>query len=98
MGEIFKESTEFKTTVDRAIRLAVYFNNANHKYFIARLRDQQKETYKKYIAISAPGETRWNSLYNTCISLLNTQRALQVSLLLFYYYYYKNLNIIYFFY
>lgn len=79
VGEIFKESTEFKTTIDRAIKLATYFHNSNHKYFIARLRDQQHETYKKYIAISVPGETRWNSLYNMCISLLKTQQALQVS-------------------
>ncbi|RGB28286.1 ribonuclease H-like domain-containing protein [Rhizophagus diaphanus] len=40
VGEIFKESTEFKTTIDR--------------------------------------ETRWNSLYNMCISLLKTQQALQI--------------------
>ena len=80
VGEIFKESTEFKITIDRAIKLATYFKNSNHKYFIiACLWDQQYETYKKYIAISVPGETRWNSLYNMCISLLKTQQALQVS-------------------
>jgi hypothetical protein len=79
VGEIFKESTEFKTTIDRAIKLATYFKNSNHKYFIACLRDQQYKTYKKCIAISVPGETRWNSLYNMCISLLKTQQALQVS-------------------
>ncbi|CAB4424904.1 unnamed protein product [Rhizophagus irregularis] len=78
VGEIFKESTEFKTSIDRAIRLATYFKNANHKFFIAKLRDQQRETYKKYIAIAVPGETRWNSLYDMCISLLKTQRALQI--------------------
>ncbi|CAB4422701.1 unnamed protein product [Rhizophagus irregularis] len=78
VGEIFKESTEFKTTIDRAIKLATYFNNSNHKYFIACLRDQQYKTYKKCIAISVPGETRWNSLYNMCISLLKTQQALQI--------------------
>jgi hypothetical protein len=79
VGEIFKKSTEFKTTIDRTIKLATYFKNSNHKYFIARLQNQQYETYKKYIAIFVPGETRWNSLYNMCISLLKTQQALQVS-------------------
>ncbi|PKK60735.1 hypothetical protein RhiirC2_818033 [Rhizophagus irregularis] len=78
VGEIFKESTEFKTTIDRAIRLATFFKNSNHKFFISRLREQQYETYKKYIAISVPGETRWNSLYYMCISLLKTQQALQI--------------------
>ncbi|PKY60754.1 hypothetical protein RhiirA4_488418 [Rhizophagus irregularis] len=78
VGEIFKESTEFKITVDRGIRLATYFNNSNHKFFIGHLRNQQYETYKKHIAISVLGETRWNSLYNMCISLLKTQQALQI--------------------
>ena len=80
VGEIFKESTEFKTTIDRAIRLATYFGNSNHKFFIGRLRNQQYETYKKHIAISVPGETRWNSLYYMCVSLLKTQQALQVNI------------------
>ncbi|GET54624.1 ribonuclease H-like domain-containing protein [Rhizophagus irregularis DAOM 181602=DAOM 197198] len=78
VGEIFKESTEFKTTIDRAIRLATYFKNSNHKFFIAHLKEQQYETYKKYIAIAVPGETRWNSVYYMCISLLKTQQALQI--------------------
>ncbi|PKY33237.1 hypothetical protein RhiirB3_475722 [Rhizophagus irregularis] len=78
VGKIFKESTEFKITVDRGIRLATYFNNSNHKFFIGHLRNQQYETYKKHIAISVPGETRWNSLYNMCVSLLKTQQALQI--------------------
>ncbi|CAB4384462.1 unnamed protein product [Rhizophagus irregularis] len=75
VGEIFKESTEFKITVDRD---ATYFNNSNHKFFIGHLQNQQYETYKKHIAISVPGETRWNSLYNMCVSLLKTQQALQI--------------------
>ncbi|PKK58426.1 hypothetical protein RhiirC2_796315, partial [Rhizophagus irregularis] len=78
VGEIFKESTEFKTTIDRAIRLATYFKNSNHKFFIAHLKEQQYETYKKYIAIAVPGETCWNSLYYMCISLLKIQQALQI--------------------
>lgn len=80
VGEIFKECTEFKITIDHAIRLATYFKNSNHKFFIAKLRDQQYETYGKCIAIAVPGETRWNSLYYMCTSLLKTQQALQVSL------------------
>jgi len=57
VGEILKESTEFKTSIDCAIKLSTYFKNANHKFFIARLREQQWESYKKYIAIAVPGET-----------------------------------------
>ena len=79
VGEIFKESTEFKTAIDHAIRLAAFFKNSNHRFFIAHLKEQQYEMYKKYIAISVPGETRWNSLYYMCTSLLKTQQALQVN-------------------
>jgi hypothetical protein len=79
VGEIFKESTEFKTTIDCAIRLATFFKNSNHRFFIAHLKEQQYETYKKYIAIAIPGETRWNSLYYICVSLFKTRQALQVS-------------------
>ena len=80
MNEIFKESTEFKITIDCAIKLDTYFKNSNHKFFIGCLHDQQYETYKKYIAIAISGETRWNSLYYMCNSLLKTQQVLQVNI------------------
>jgi len=80
VGEIFKESTEFKVTVDDATKLAVYFHNANNKYFIGQLKEVQLEIYKKYIALIVPGETRWNSIYEMCLSLLKSQQALQVSI------------------
>ena len=67
-----------------AIQLATYFRNANNKFFIARLHDQQKETYGKYYTIAAPGETHWNSYYEVCTSLLKIQQALQVNLFIFY--------------
>ncbi|GBC09020.1 hypothetical protein RclHR1_08550006 [Rhizophagus clarus] len=79
VGEIFKESIEFKTAINYAIRLAAFFKNSNHRFFIVRLKEQQYETYKKYIAISVPGETHWNSLYYMCTSLLKTQQVLQSS-------------------
>src|SRR6185369_3167995 len=85
VGEIFKESTEFKTTIDKGIRLATYFRNSNNKFFIANLKEIQYETYEKFIAPIVPGETRWNSIYMMCTSLLNTQKALQVSCKNFFY-------------
>jgi hypothetical protein len=81
VGEIFKESTDLKISINHAIQLTTYFKNANNKYFIAKLRDQQKETYGKYYTIVAPGETRWNSYYEVCTSLLKIQKALQVNFL-----------------
>src|SRR5947207_4733349 len=57
VGEIFKESTDLKKSLNDAIQLATYFRNANNKFFIARLCDQQKKTYGKYYTIAAPGET-----------------------------------------
>lgn len=57
MGEIFKESTEFKSSIDSAIRLATYFRNSNNKFFISALKELQKETYGTYITPIVPVET-----------------------------------------
>ncbi|CAG8473880.1 5610_t:CDS:2 [Scutellospora calospora] len=57
MGEIFKESDEFKTAMKQAIQIVGYFNNRIHSYFIGKLRDLQKQTYSKYIALICPGNT-----------------------------------------
>lgn len=77
---MFKESTEFKVTIKNAIQLAAYFRDGRNKFFIGCLRDIQYEVYNKCISVVVPGETRWNSFHSTCISLLKTQRALQVSI------------------
>jgi len=79
VGEIFKVSSELKTTSQQALKLAVYFKNANHKYFIGKLRDIQKEIYGKYIQPAVPGDTRWNSYFNCCKSLNVTKNALRVT-------------------
>ncbi|CAG8602018.1 8645_t:CDS:2, partial [Scutellospora calospora] len=79
VGEIFKESTNLKITMDQAIKLAAYFKNTRNKYFITKLRDQQKITYKKYYGIAVLGETCWNSYYSVVTSLLQTKQALQAN-------------------
>ena len=79
MGEIFKESTDFKITIDQAVHLVIYFKNPNHKFFISKLKDEQYAEYGKYFTIDAPRETRWNSFYTVCLSLVRSQKALQVS-------------------
>jgi hypothetical protein len=67
--------------LNNAIKLTTYFRNSNHKFFIAKLHEQQKITYNgKTYALAASGETRWNSYYEVCSSLLRTQQALQVNL------------------
>ena len=78
MGEIFKESTEFKVSIKNATQVATYFKDGRNKYFIGCLWDMQYEIYNKYISVAVPGETRWNSLHSMCVSLLKTQRALRV--------------------
>ncbi|CAG8620183.1 4_t:CDS:2, partial [Diversispora eburnea] len=72
------KSVKFKTTIDKGIRLATYFRNSNNKFFIVNLKELQYETYQKYIMSIVPAETRWNSIYIMCTSLLNTQKALQI--------------------
>ncbi|RGB27199.1 hypothetical protein C1646_769409 [Rhizophagus diaphanus] len=63
-SEIFKVSSEFKTTSQQALKLAVYFKNANNKYFIGKLQDIQMEIYGKCIQPAVSDDTRWNSYFN----------------------------------
>jgi len=44
--------------MNKTIRLATFFRNANNKFFIAKLKEQQYEEYGKYYSIAALGETR----------------------------------------
>jgi len=78
VGDIFKASSEFKLISDQALKIAVYFKNANHKFFIGQLRDIQKDIYGKYIQPAVPGDTRWSSHLNCCQTLIATKNALQV--------------------
>jgi hypothetical protein len=83
VGDIFKALPDFKLTSDQALKLAAYFKNANHKYFIGQLRNIQKEIYGKYIQLAIPEDTRWNSYLNCCQSLISTKEALRVRNFLF---------------
>lgn len=77
VGEIFKESKEFREASINAIKVAAYFRSAQHKYFIGQLRDLQKESYSKYIAIAIGNDTRWNSYLECFCSLLKSKSALR---------------------
>ena len=80
MGEIFKESTEFKSAMKKSIKIVSYFNNALNSYFIGKLRDVQKQKYSKYITLICPGDTRWNSYCYCFKSLIKSRQALRVSI------------------
>jgi len=82
VGDIFKASPAYKLVLDQALKLAAYFKNANHKYFIGQLRDIQGEIYGKCIQPAIPGDTRWNSYLNCCQSLISTKNALRVRIFL----------------
>ncbi|GES78864.1 ribonuclease H-like domain-containing protein [Rhizophagus clarus] len=75
--EIFKVSSNLKTTSEQALKIAAYFKNTNNKYFIGQLQDIQKEIYGKYIQPVVPGDTRWNSYFNCCASINSTKNALR---------------------
>ncbi|GES93699.1 DUF659 and ribonuclease H-like domain containing protein [Rhizophagus clarus] len=68
IGKIFKVSSEFKTISQQALKLAVYFKNANNKYFIAK---------NPYIQPAVLSDTRWNSYFNCCKSLNTTKNTLR---------------------
>ena len=57
VGDIFKASPAYKSVSDQALKLAAYFKNANHKYFIGKLRNIQMKIYEKYIQPAVPGDT-----------------------------------------
>ncbi|CAG8816915.1 12834_t:CDS:2, partial [Cetraspora pellucida] len=76
VGEIFKENVHFNSTIKKVIKLTNYFNNANHFYFIGKLRDEQKMIYKRYIALIHSGDTRWNSFYEAFSCLLCSKASL----------------------
>ncbi|KAF0524717.1 hypothetical protein F8M41_014981 [Gigaspora margarita] len=57
VGEIFKETKEFREASINAIKVAAYFQSVQYKYFTGQLRDLQKESYSKYIAIAIGNDT-----------------------------------------
>jgi len=88
VGEIFKVSPEFKTVSSQVLKIAVYFKNANNKYFIGQLRNIQEEIYGKHIQPMIPEDTRWNSYLTSCTNLIATKNALRVFFLFFIYFLY----------
>ena len=75
-GDIFKESKKYKEISTKAIRIVSFFHMAS--YFAGNLRDEQMLIYNKIIALTRPGDTRWNSYYFCFHSLLKTEAALKV--------------------
>ena len=91
-GDIFKESKKYKEISTKAIRIVSFFHMA--PYVAGNLRDEQLLIYNKTIALSRPGDTRWNSYYFCFHSLLKTEAALKVfKIFIFYIYYIINIII-----
>jgi len=78
VGEIFKESNEFKQASIKAIKVALYFKSPNNKYFIGQFWVLQKEVYRKFIQIAIGNDTRWNSHYKCFRTLLKSKGTLRV--------------------
>ncbi|CAB5373490.1 unnamed protein product [Rhizophagus irregularis] len=74
-GDIFKESVKYKEISTKAIRIVSFFHMAS--YFAGNLKDEQMLIYNKIIALTRPGDTRWNSYYFCFHSLLKTEAALK---------------------
>jgi hypothetical protein len=75
-GNIFKESKKYKDVFTKAIRIVSFFNMSS--FFADNLRDEQMVIYKKPVALTRPGDTRWNSFYFCFHSLLKTEVTLKV--------------------
>ena len=76
VGEIFKESDVYQQTSTKAVKIVSYFHSS--AYFTGLLRNEQRSLYAKTIALTTPGETRWNSYYFCFHSILKTEAALKV--------------------
>jgi len=76
VGDIFKESLQYKQVSKNAIRIVSYFHSS--PYFTGLLRNEQNSCYGQTIALITPGETRWNSYYFCFHSILKTELALKV--------------------
>ena len=81
-GDIFKESKKYKEISAKAIRIVSFFHMA--PYFAGNLRDEQMLLYDKTVALTRPGDTRWNSYYFCFHSLLKTEAALKVLKIFFF--------------
>jgi hypothetical protein len=78
VGDIFKESDTYQQTSTKAVRIVSYFHTST--YFTGLLRNEQESLYGKTIALTTPGETRWNSYYFCFHSILKTEAALKVKI------------------
>ena len=76
VGEIFKESSDYREVSTKAIELVSFFNTSS--YFLRKLREEQKSIYDKVIALQHPCVTRWNSHYICFNSLVKTEIALKI--------------------
>ena len=75
-GDIFKESNKYQDVSTKAIRVISFFHMSS--FFNGNLRNEQMVIYQKVIALTRPGDTRWNSYYFCFNSLLRTEAALKV--------------------
>jgi len=99
VGEIFKESTNYREASKKAVTISNYFTSKNHTYFIGKLREIQKSMYNKYQNLVVPGFTQWNSYYYCFSSLLKTRDALKVWVYYtyfcyYFFFYYKLINVV----
>ena len=76
VGEIFKESSDYREVSAKAIELVSFFNTSS--YFLGKFREEQKSIYDKVIALQHPCVTRWNSHYICFNSLVKTEIALKI--------------------
>ena len=72
VGDIFKESSQYKQTSKDAVRIVSYFHSST--YFTGLLKNEQKSCYGQTITLIISGETRWNSYYFCFYSILKQKQ------------------------
>jgi hypothetical protein len=79
VGDLFKLKGDMVAAAAKAVELIKWFNN--HSVALGLLRLEQKQTYKKHLALMLPVITRWTAYYLACSRLLETEAALRACVL-----------------
>ncbi|CAJ0840359.1 16854_t:CDS:2 [Entrophospora sp. SA101] len=76
VGDLFKESSNFSRVSSLAIDIISTFRKST--YFMGQLHTEQDSIYRgKYVHLSLPCDTRWNSFFHSYFNLLKTKSALK---------------------
>ncbi|KAF8656505.1 hypothetical protein AX14_008056 [Amanita brunnescens Koide BX004] len=79
LGDYYKTNVTVALRMDTAIKVIQWFNN--HSFALGLLNSEQRQMYTKTKALITPVVTRWTAQYCALSRLLETWKALQVTII-----------------